>query len=84
MSPLVAYDHVSKSKLHIKNGPTSVLYFASHKVENNDTFYIKLLLPRIPDFEKLIEEKNSEPDDHRRKQCSVVLIWPLKHFFVRF
>ena len=25
-----------------------------------------------------------EPDDHRSEQCSVVLIWPVKHFFVQF
>ena len=28
--------------------------------------------------------ETSEPDDHRSGQCSVVLIWPLKHFFVWF
>ena len=28
--------------------------------------------------------ETSEPDNHRGGQCSVVLIWPLQNFIVRF
>ena len=28
--------------------------------------------------------ETSQPDDHRSGQCSVVLIWQVKHFVVRF
>ena len=49
-------------------------------------FMMLFVILKMLDFmlKILIRGETSEPDDHRSGQCSVVLIWPVKHFFVRF